>query len=281
MPEVGTVWTFDYTGAEQLFKVSRPGIYKLETWGAQGGSIENFRGGYGGYSSGNIKLSKNSVIYVVIGGMGIGATGSGQDLIGGYNGGGEVKKNININHINGSGGGATHMAIISGLLSELNEKKDNILIVAGGGGGARNQSNHSTAARWGNGGDGGGYLGVGPTSSFGSIDNSFTVVASLAGTQNSGYAFGHGEWCTGNSGGGSGYYGGYGGCRIPYTGSGGGGSGYIGNTSLYNKTMYCYNCETSSEESAKTISTTCTSESPTENCSKQGNGYARITLISY
>ena len=45
--------------------------------------------------------------------------------------------------------------------------------------------------------------------------------------------------------------------------------------------MYCYNCEESTEESTKTISTTCTSETPTENCSKQGNGYAKITLISY
>lgn len=43
--------------------------------------------------------------------------------------------------------------------------------------------------------------------------------------------------------------------------------------------MYCYNCEESTEESTKTISTTCTSETPTENCSKQGNGYARITYL--
>ena len=33
-------------------------------------------------------------------------------------------------------------------------------------------------------------------------------------------------------------------------------------------------------ESTKTISTTCTSATPTENCAKQGNGYARITLVS-
>ena len=43
--------------------------------------------------------------------------------------------------------------------------------------------------------------------------------------------------------------------------------------------MYCYNCEESTEKSTKTISTTCTSETPTENCSKQGNGYARITYL--
>ena len=57
-------------------------------------------------------------------------------------------------------------------------------------------------------------------------------------------------------------------------------SGYIGNSFLTNKTTYCYNCATSNEISTKNISTTCTSSTPTENCSKQGNGYARITLIS-
>lgn len=43
--------------------------------------------------------------------------------------------------------------------------------------------------------------------------------------------------------------------------------------------MYCYNCEESSEESTKTISTTCAEETPTSNCAKKGNGYARITYI--
>ena len=60
----------------------------------------------------------------------------------------------------------------------------------------------------------------------------------------------------------------------------GGGSGYIGPPFLTKKSMYCYNCQESSEESTKTISTTCNSETPTENCAKKGNGYARITLIS-
>lgn len=62
-------------------------------------------------------------------------------------------------------------------------------------------------------------------------------------------------------------------------GGAGGGSGYIGNPSLTDKAMYCYNCEESSEESTKTVATTCTSSNPTENCAKQGNGYARVTLV--
>ena len=58
---------------------------------------------------------------------------------------------------------------------------------------------------------------------------------------------------------------------------GGGSSDYIGNSQLTDKAMYCYNCEKSSEESTKTISTTRAEETPTENCAKKGNGYARIT----
>lgn len=66
------------------------------------------------------------------------------------------------------------------------------------------------------------------------------------------------------------------------SGTGGywGGSSYIGNALLTNKVMYCYNCTESSTETTKTISTTCHSSTPTENCAKEGNGYARITLIS-
>ena len=60
----------------------------------------------------------------------------------------------------------------------------------------------------------------------------------------------------------------------------GGGSGYIGNLLLTNKSMYCYNCAESTEESTKTISTTCVNSTPTENCAKSGNGYARISLIN-
>ena len=80
--------------------------------------------------------------------------------------------------------------------------------------------------------------------------------------------------CESVGGGGGGFYGG---ASNNYSGSGG--SSYIGNSLLTDKAMHCYNCQESSEESTKTISTTCTSKTPTENCSKQGNGYARITYL--
>lgn len=106
------------------------------------------------------------------------------------------------------------------------------------------------------------------------------VFTAGGGTQINGYAFGQGANCNGDncrerSGGGGGYYGGE---NNPYCS--GGGSGYIENSLLNKKVMYCYNCTESTEENTKTISTICSEESPTENCSKEGNGYARITLIS-
>ena len=115
-------------------------------------------------------------------------------------------------------------------------------------------------------------------------DGKINVADSLGGFNGGG----NGHWDKKDddaSGGGGGYFGGYGGYiadvndhlndAIP----GAGGSGYIGNSLLTNKAMYCYNCTESNEESTKTVSTTCAEETPTENCAKKGNGYARITYI--
>ena len=167
----------------------------------------------------------------------------------------------------------------------MEDKKDNILIVSGGGGGAGYQASGGN----GTGGSGGGFKG----NSGGYNTNYQNLYIFNGATQSSGgpfiqysnytyydSSFGQGGGAKSNngnaSGGGGGFYGG--GPGNLFMGAGGG-SGYIGNNSLYNKAMYCYNCEESSEESTKTISTTCVSETPTSNCSKQGSGYARITYL--
>ena len=160
--------------------------------------------------------------------------------------------------------------------------KSDILIVSGGGGSGERE----------HGGSGGGYIG----GTGYSITNNYPFYGT-GGSQTTG---GSGFEVSGNSpsnnidgkfgisgkgysdidggaDGGTGYYGGGG---TTYAGGGGGGSGYIGNPLLKDKVMYCYNCEESNEESTKTISTTCAEETPTENCAKKGNGYARITLVS-
>ena len=62
--------------------------------------------------------------------------------------------------------------------------------------------------------------------------------------------------------------------------------GYIGNkklisNSVYTKHMTGYKVATSEDTSTKTISTTNVSSTPTADYAKLGNGYARITFVSY
>ena len=233
-----TVFDFDYTGAEQTFTAPVSGTYRLETWGAQGGTFQILEtilsGGYGGYSSGNISLEKENKLYITVGSQGTAGnsyqTATQYIGYGGYNGGG-----------NGVHSSAGHGGGVSGTSSS-----------------SRNQEYFVEGA-----------------------------------TQTAGYEFGIGQdainqkiynsvGAEGRGGGGGGFFGG-----LTYTGdehdyddaSGSGGSGYIGNPLLTNKVMYCYNCEESSEENTKTISITCSEETPTSYCAKKGNGYARITLI--
>ena len=273
-----TEYIFNYTGAEQVFTVPKTGTYKLETWGAQGGkSIMNGAyqdiGGYGGYSIGFISLNKDETLYIYTGGHGSDGKINVADSLGGFNGGGNGHWDKKDDDASGGGGGATHISRVAKLLFNLENNKSDILIVSGGGGGAA--WNYTS-------GNGGGVNGT--------IGYKSEALYSVNGTQISGYKFGqggHGSDSAGTpgGGGGGGYFGGYGGYiadvndhlndAIP----GAGGSGYIGNTLLTDKTMYCYNCTESNEESAKTVSTTCAEETPTENCAKKGNGYARITYI--
>ena len=290
-----TVFNFDYTGAEQTFVAPVSGTYKVELWGAQGGTLEH-EGGLGGYSVGYTKFNANNIKYINVGGQGshgnyhkseIGYGGAG-----GYNGGGTGGLAATINesskiyyYVSGSGGGgATHLSNKSGLLKSLNNYRSDIIIVAGGGGGD---------ASWRSAGSAGGYKGSDAPLSYDQHGDVFPYDVFGGGQAGLDELFGQGRNATsrvvgnawgseGKGGGGGGYYGGEA-ILIDgiHTDSGGaGGSGYIGNSLLKNKAMYCYDCEESNEESTKTISTTCSEEMPTSYCAKKGNGYARITLVS-
>ena len=265
--EDGSEYDFDYTGGEQTFTAPYSGSYKLEVWGSQGGKTTtttdtNGYAGYGGYATGVINLDKSSTIYVNVGGVN-------------YNGGGNTKSTTIA-----YGGGATHIALESGLLSTFENKIDKILIVAGGGGGTEKAKA----------GSGGGFKGTDSTkynSSHQGIAHGGTQTEGGLGATNNGYAatennngsFGQGGSGMGADaagGGGGGFYGGGG---ITYVGAGGGGSGYIGNPLLSNKIMYCYQCEESQEISTRTVSTNSHSKEPKQNQAKEGKGYSRITLL--
>lgn len=272
-------YEFDYTGGEQEFIAQYSGYYKLETWGAQGGFGNQYKGGYGGYSLGIIKLVKDSKLFIYIGGQGVSNVTNGT-YGGGYNGGGNAKYNNDPNGGEiGGGGGASHIATSLGLLIELIDKKSDVIIVSGGGGGADYW--YGLGGQWGYGGHAGGYIGTdGTTSHYHIVGTGGTQTApgtgGITGTFGKG---GNGATIdAGGAGGGGGWYGGGGSSD---NAGGGGGSGYIGNTLLTDKYMYCYNCETSDEDSTRTYTTTCAEETPTDNCAKIGNGYARITYLHY
>ncbi len=188
---------YSYTGSIQSVSLSA-GIYKLEVWGAAGGSDGTAgTGGKGGYSSGMLFLSNANNVHIGVGGVG---TSSASGAGGGYNGGG----NAGNSGSSGAGGGATHIAIQTnrGVLSEYENYKNEVLIVAGAGGGGGNS--YQTI----NGGYGGG------------------ATRGVPGGANAGdYAFGRGQARSGDGGGGgSGWYGGY---ASNGDGGGAGGIGYI------------------------------------------------------
>ena len=274
-----TEWLYDYTGGEQTFTVPYNGRYKLETWGAQGYSVNStYFGGYGAYSVGSVQLENNTNLYIYVGQNGPGGYGNFTS----YPNGGASYGASPVQ--GGSGGGSTHILSTKSDLSALKNNLDKILIVSGGGGASTYYKGWN-----GTGGHAGGYIGGTGTRLTIDIGN---YTAGTGGSQTSGGSTGS---CGGENGsfgkggstssgipgtpwggsGGGGFYGGGGTCGA----TGGGGSGYIGNSLLTKKAMYCYNCQESNEISTKTISTTCTSATPTANCAKQGNGYAKITFI--
>jgi len=200
----GTNKTFTYTGSAETFTAPDDGVYTIEAWGAQGGrgtqKGSNGSGGLGGYSRGQITLSKGETLNMYVGGQG-GSSGAA-----GWNGGGTATSS------NGGGGGASDVRKGGTNLS------DRILVAGGGGGGGSGAT----------GGDGGGEKG-------GTGTSTSEVSGGAGGSQTSGYSLGSGGSVSGDaSAGGGGYYGGYGaashGCSNPNAG-GGGGSGYVGGVS--------------------------------------------------
>ena len=260
-------------------------------------------GGYGGYSVGLVLLNKTK-IYINNGGSGKAATATGITYTGGYNGGGTAYYWQGNNTANGSGGGATHIALDSGLLKNLSSHRADgrILIVAGGGGGSALDTSGNGTGKGGNGGgivgvDGiissnkDGYYGLGGTQTtgggyvLGDEDRRNTRTVPSSGT------FGRGgdsaplsnidNVSGGGAGAGAGFFGG-GGAGV-WCGAGGG-SGYIGSSNLISgggitKHMTCYSCTTSSVAATRTYSNTNVSETATADYSKTGNGYARITYL--
>ncbi len=196
------VWNYDYTGDAQKFIAPYTGEYKVELWGAQGGSNDqNSVGGKGAYTVGTITLDKRTTLYVYVGETPTFSTGNC------------VATNAN-NAFNCSeqgactgGGGATDIRLTQGEnWYDQASLASRIMVAAGGGG----------ATYTGNGGAGGTLTGAAGVGTSGSSGHS----VGLGATQTQ-YTFGQGTRAT--TIGGGGYYGGQGGTG----GNAGGGSSYI------------------------------------------------------
>ncbi|MCL2630694.1 MAG: glycine-rich protein [Firmicutes bacterium] len=240
---------FYYTGGVQSIELL-PGTHTIRAWGGSGEFRVDTQGtatsaGTGGYVRVNYSVHTPTTVYVVVG-------GSGQR--GGYNGGGNVPGSILVGPKRG--GGATHLSLASGLLSN-SSVRSNIILAAGGGGGCG-----GGIANYG-GGDGGGLIGgvtssnnprhgKGGTQSEGGaagVSSSMLTPRATAGSAGQGGNGGNGSYEGGGGGGGwFGGGGGDGGRLIPAEagGGGGGGSSHLSNrvsgiTSMFGAPNYVRN----------------------------------------
>lgn len=287
------IYNFTYTGAVQS-QVLTAGIYKLEVWGAQGGSYSTIAGGKGGYSTGTITISSQTTVYVYVGGQGAGAN-TATALAGGFNGGGNGYGGAS--YYFGSGGGASDIRIGQDSLYAR-------VIVAGGGGGIGSQSTSSSrryAGGYGGGesgsdgkrrsasyrGGNGGTQTTAGTSYNGTTANPTNYNASLAGF---GVGGGRTSGTNRTAGGGGGWYGG----GFSASGGGGGGSGYVYTSStkdnypsgkLITDDCLLTNASTILDSSASSnpdpyaSQTSMPSPSGGTESGHAGDGYARITKI--
>lgn len=277
---------FNYTGGVQSVSLP-PGRYKLECWGAQGGSAQpiNFSdtvpGGEGGYACGEIKFTAASTtLYICVGGHGANNVQTNGGISGGgYNGGGTTNtamtlyRGTNGNQIGISevayaaqGGGATHVATVSGTLRNI--ASNTVYLVGAGGGGSVIRADAQNLIGYAVGGKGGAETGEDGSAGGGSGGTQYSAGSCTTGATVGG--FGYGANKSGGSltegapggGGGSGWYGGGTGHTqtsgkdrlMENNPSGAGGSNYV-STSLSNRV---------SQRGGRT-----------------GHGFARITFLGH
>ena len=288
LPLFNKVTNFDYTGGEQTYAVPASGYYKIEAWGAQGGSsildggtkdvsgkttcvqdgTGKCAGGNGAYTQGTIYLNKNETLHLYVGGKGATGVENGTAQ-GGYNGGGTGDNDHNDDEANGAGGGATDIRLVGGTWNNDTSLNSRIMVAAGGSG---------AAAAWS--GLPGGDLRSSNTNAVGSSSTSVALA-----TQTTGYKFGIGQdgiYVRKNyplSGAGGGYYGGFStddGSTFDNRGSGGSSfiSGFAGVDAITSASSRTHTANTIHYSGKYFINSTM------ELGANEGNGKATITYIS-
>ena len=297
---VGDIINCPYSGTIKSIALPK-GKYKFELWGggiqAKMDPDKPTPQGNGGYTVGNYTVSNPTILYLVSGGRGTFGSNSG------YNGGGSIGGETTLNGVppqifyqqmsqSTRGGGATHIALVPGLLSEIGANNlSSILAVAGGAGGPniykRSGTSLLTSSALGVGGGTtglpttGDFAGQGGTQSAGGAGGRLLpqMVAAEAGSfgkGGSGFTSQYTEFAFSDtqsismyaSGGGGGLYGGGGAAPVISNGqfvslaNAGGGSGYVSDTL----------------EEAATYNTDDTTPEPP--VGTYGDGYIRITVLS-
>ena len=157
---VGQANNYSYTGSVQSVLLPA-GKYKLQCWGAQGGSngtnstygITAKAGGNGGYSEGVLTLSEPTTVYIFVGGQGSSSGNGGWNGGGGGNGTSSYDSDDIFGYSKiGCGGGATDIALVTSGMSysgyRNNRSSASLLsrmIVAGGGSGGMFQYKRTTS----------------------------------------------------------------------------------------------------------------------------------------
>src|SRR5574344_1870127 len=223
------VYNYDYTGSYQTFNVPTDGYYKLETWGAQGGKSVQFSetkgdAGTGGYSSGLIKLTAGTKLYIYVGQQGATGNLSNSLTASSFNGGGAGIGSTDRDDGGGAGGGATDIRLVNGSWDNSSSLNSRIMVSGGGSGSAVVGTTFAGKA----GGSGGGIKATGNIWNYQNVEVSNS---NYNATQTQGYKFGIGQdgIANGNAGGagaGGGYWGGYS-SKQSVAGGAGGGSGYV------------------------------------------------------
>lgn len=209
---------FNTINGIQLWTVPQTGNYRIEAWGAQGGTSGGQRGGFGARIRGDFALTEGEIIRIVVGQQGsTGAhTQDGQSI--------------------SAGGGGTYV------VRTPFDTTGSILVIAGGGGGAAQNTwnsiigqdaNISNNGGQGGSGSGGGTGGGGGASSTGTGGAGFSgngATGSGSSASEMAQAFINGSRGGGNarSWGGSEIYGGFGGGAGGGGLAAGGGGGYSG-----------------------------------------------------
>lgn len=265
LPNEGAYCEYYYTNFVETFTAPTNGIYKIETWGGQGGGESSTDGGFGGYAYGYYKMNRNQKIYVCVGAAGL-------DANGGYNGGAAGQHGAwdgGWRSTGAGGGGCTSVTTANrGTLVAFDAYRQEVLLVAGGGGGNHHVEgasyyDHKKEDSRGSGAGGlttEGFIAYVIKSKDGT--NPYEVQAPVKSVgQTYGYQFGLGGGAGNAAGaGGGGWYGGYAVNLGNGVRSGGGGTSYIGGLPKIVNGSHIY-------------------EAGTNSSVNRGNGKAKISLV--